>query len=253
MPVGAPSVARVATPFLESNRLLSLLSPTDLSLLAPDLRDISLSRGALLHDIGDPVEHVYFPRGGMISLLAVMQTGETVETATIGREGAVGLAAGLGSRSAAGRAVVQLPGAAARISATRLHAAASQSSAIHDLAVRYNDLLISQIQQSVACNALHHVEARLCRWLLQTHDRVGGDLLPLTQELLGQMLGVRRTTVTIVARVLQRTGMIRYRRGIIQILDRHALEDGACECYAAIRQQIDHVLPISPVTLSPWS
>jgi CRP-like cAMP-binding protein len=139
-----------------------------------------------------------------------------------------------------------LPGTAAWISASRFYAAASESRAIRDLVVRYNDLLLAQVQQSVACNALHALEARLCRWLLQTHDCIDGDAIPLTQEFLGQMLGVRRTTVTIAARLLQSAGLIRYRRGLIQILDRAALEEIACECYAAVRRNADQVFTPPP-------
>jgi CRP-like cAMP-binding protein len=109
--------------------------------------------------------------------------------------------------------------------------------------VRYNDVLLAQIQQSVACNALHAMEARLCRWLLQTHDCIDGNAIPLTQEFLGQMLGVRRTTVTIAARLLQSAGLIRYRRGLIHILDRRAVEEIACECYAATRNNAENVFP----------
>jgi CRP-like cAMP-binding protein len=130
---------------------------------------------------------------------------------------------------------------AASLSAAQFHAAANQSQGIRDLIVRYNDLLLAQIQQSVACNALHTLEARLSRWLLQTLDCVDGDVIPLTQEFLGQMLGVRRTTVSITARLLQSARLIRYRRGHIQILDRAALEDIACECYAVVRQNADNV------------
>jgi len=143
--------------------------------------------------------------------------------------------------------VVQLPGTAAWLSASYFHAAAVQSHAIRDLIVRYNDLLLAQVQQSVACNALHALEARLCRWLLQTHDCMDGDVIPLTQEFLGQMLGVRRTTVTIAARLLQSANLIRYRRGHIQILDRKALEDISCECYAVIRHNADKVFPQPPI------
>jgi CRP-like cAMP-binding protein len=179
----------------------------------------ALERGVMLHDVGEEIEHVYFPHTGMVSLVAVMQSGATVETATIGRGGVIGASAGLGARWTVGRAVVQLPGTAAWISGAQFHAAANQSrQAIRDLIVRYNDLLFAQIQQSVACNALHGMEARLGRWLLQAHDCVGGDAIPLTQEFLGQILGVRRTTVTMAA------------RGPIQIVDRAALEDIACEC-----------------------
>jgi len=244
MPYGAPPFVRQ----LEHgrfNRFLASLPPHDFSLLAPHLRTTPLERGVMLHDVGEEIEHVYFPHTGMVSLVAVMQNGTTVETATIGRSGVIGASAGLGAHSTFGRAIVQLPGSAAWLSAAHFHAAASQSRAIRDLIVRYNDLLLAQIQQSVACNALHALEARLCRWLLQTHDCIDGNAIPLTQEFLGQMLGVRRTTVTIAARLLQSAGLIRYRRGLIQILDRMALEEIACECYAAVRQNADKVFTAS--------
>jgi CRP-like cAMP-binding protein len=141
------------------------------------------------------------------------------------------------------RAIVQLPGTAAWLSASHFHAAAVQSQTIRDLIVRYNDVLLAQVQQSVACNALHAVEARLSRWLLQTHDCMDGDIIPLTQEFLGQMLAVRRTTVTIAARLLQGAGLIRYRRGHIEILDRAGLEAIACECYGIVRQNAENVFP----------
>jgi len=238
MPYGASPLARQ----LEHgrfNRFLATLPPHDFSLLAPHLRTAPLERGMMLHDVGEKIEHVYFPHTGMVSLVVVMQSGATVETATIGRAGAIGARAGLGAQSTFARAIVQLPGTAAMLSAAQFHAAASQSQGIRELVVRYNDLLLAKIQQSVACNALHTLEERLCRWLLQTHDCMDGDVIPLTQEFLGQMLGVRRTTVTIAARLLQSAGLIRYRRGHIQILDRKALEDIACECYAVVRQNAE--------------
>jgi len=227
------------------NRFLAALPPADFALLAPHLRAITLERGAVLYETGADIEHVYFPHSSMISLVAVMQNGATVETVTLGRDGAVGITAGLGSSHAFGRAVVQLPGAAARISVPHFRSATKESAAIHDLVVRYNDLLTAQVQQSVACNALHMLEPRLCRWLLQTHDCVDGDMIPLTQESLAQMLGVRRTTVTITARLLQSAGMIRYRRGLVRIVDRAALEDAACECYAAVRQHVEETFAVS--------
>jgi CRP-like cAMP-binding protein len=250
MPYGTPPLARQPEhgPF---NRFLATLPPHDFSLLAPHLRTIPLERGAMLHDVGEGIEHVYFPHSGMISLVAVMQNGATVETATIGRAGVIGASAGLGARSTIAQAIVQLPGTAARISASQFQAAAAQSQALRDLIVRYNDVLLAQVQQSVACNALHGLEARLCRWLLQTHDCIDGTVILLTQEVLGQMLGVRRTTVTIAARLLQRAGLIRYRRGHIQVLDRAALEDISCECYAVIQQNADKVLPGRPSLLGP--
>ncbi|HZD27118.1 MAG TPA: Crp/Fnr family transcriptional regulator [Xanthobacteraceae bacterium] len=245
MPYGTPPLARQ----LEHgrfNRFLATLPPHDFSLLAPHLRMLALERGVMLHDVGEEIEHVYFPHSGMVSLVAVMQSGATVETATVGRAGVIGASAALGARTAMARAIVQLPGTAAWLSASQLHAAAVQSQAIRDLIVRYHDLLLSQVQQSVACNALHTLDARLCRWLLQTHDCTEGNVIPLTQEFLGQMLGVRRTTVTIAARLLQGAGLIRYRRGHIQILDRAALEDMACECYGVVRQNANKVFPTIP-------
>jgi CRP-like cAMP-binding protein len=228
------------------NRCLATLPAQDFSLLAPHLRTVPLERGAMLHDAGDEIEHVYFPRSGMISLVAVMRSGATVETTTVGRAGILGATAGLGSRRAVGRAIVQIAGEAARIPCSQFHAAARQSAAIRDLAVGYNDLMLTQIQQCVACNALHYLEARLCRWLLHTHDCVDADAIPLTQELLGQMLGVRRTTLTVVARLLQTAGMIHYRRGLIHVVNRAALEENACECYALIRRHTDQLFPPSP-------
>jgi CRP-like cAMP-binding protein len=242
MPHGTTPVARQFG-HGKSNRFLAALSPHDFSLLAPHLRTTTLERGVVLHDVGEEIEHVYFPHTGMVSLVAVMQNGATVETATIGRGGVIGASAALGARSTFGRAIVQLPGSAAWLAASQFHAAANDSQVIRHLVVRYNDLLLAQVQQSVACNALHALESRLCRWLLQTHDCVDGDAIPLTQEFLGQMLGVRRTTVTIAARLLQSAGLIRYRRGLIHIVDRAALEEIACECYAVVRHNLDKVFP----------
>jgi len=182
MPYGTPPLARQPE-HGRFNRFLASLPPHDFSRLAPHLRTIALERGVMLHDVGEEIEHVYFPRTGMVSLLAVMQSGATVETAAIGRAGVVGASAGLSARSTFTRAIVQLPGTAGWLSASHFHAAASQSQAIRDLIVRYNNVLLAQIQQSVACNALHSIEARLCRWLLQTHDCIDGNDIPLTQEL----------------------------------------------------------------------
>jgi CRP-like cAMP-binding protein len=218
---------------------LASLPAKDLSLLAPHLRTVPLERGAILRDAGDKIEHVYFPHSGMICRVAVMRSGATVETSTIGRTGILGFTAGLGSRRATSRAIVQIPGEAARIAASEFQMAAKESGAIRDLLVGYNDLVLALVQQCVACNALHFLEARLCRWLLHAHDCVGGDAIPLTQESLGQMLGVRRTTLTVAALLLQSAGMIRYRRGLIQIVNRAKLEENACECYAVIKQLAD--------------
>jgi CRP-like cAMP-binding protein len=227
------------------NHFLAILPPHDFALLAPHLRTVTLERGAMLHDAAEEIERVYFPHSGMVSLVAVMQSGATVETATIGRAGVIGASTGLGAKHSVGRAIVQLPGTAAWLSASQFHAAADRSQAIRDLIVRYNDLLLAQVQQSVACNALHTLEARLCRWLLQAHDCMEGNAIPLTQELLGEMLGVRRTSVTLAAKLLQSAGLIRYRRGLIQIVDRPKLEELSCECYAVVGRYTDKIFPPS--------
>lgn len=227
-----------------SNRVLAALPPAEMALLAPWLREVSLPRGTVLHEPGDLVEDVYFPHDALISLITIMGDGTSIETGTVGREAALGITVAPTPVRAAGRAVVQLAGTAARIGVAELEGAATRSPALRDLVGRCNELLIMQLQQSVACNALHDTEARLCRWLLEYSDRAG-DALALTQDFLAHTLGVRRTTVTIIAQILQNAGMIRYRRGVIQIVDRPALEAGACECYRTIRQRTDALLSVS--------
>ena len=223
------------------NRLLEALRPSDFAFLSPHLKDLHFKQDLVLQEAGDPIEYIYFPHSGMISVLAAMQEGTAVETATVGREGAVGIMAGLGGRYAAGRAVGQIEGRTSQISVAPFRAAVAKSDGIRDLVVRYNDTQMALIQQSAGCNALHHVERRLCRWLLQTRDRSDSDELPLTQEFLSQMLGVQRTSVTMVARQLQTDGLIRYRRGRVEIIDRDGLEKKACECYEVTRRKNESV------------
>jgi CRP-like cAMP-binding protein len=223
--------------------LLVSLPGKDLALLSPHLKDIVLERGSVLQEQGEGVERVYFPHDGIISLLAVMRQGDAIETATIGYEGAVGAFAGFGSRRAQTRAVVQVSGSASRIAASRFRKIAEDSDAVCKIIVRYGEMLLIQIQQTAACNALHPVEARLSRWLLQARDRLESNNIKLTHEFLSQMLGVRRTTVTVVANMLQQAGLIRYHRGHIEIVDRGGLEARACECYDAIRRQVEELTP----------
>jgi CRP-like cAMP-binding protein len=223
--------------------LLASLPGKDLALLSPHLKDIVLERGSVLQEQGEGVERVYFPHDGIISLLAVMRQGDAIETATIGYEGAVGAFAGFGSRRAQTRAVVQVSGSASRIAASRFRKIAEDSDAVCKIIVRYGEMLLIQIQQTAACNALHPVEARLSRWLLQARDRLESNNIKLTHEFLSQMLGVRRTTVTVVANMLQQAGLIRYHRGHIEIVDRGGLEARACECYDAIRRQVEELTP----------
>jgi CRP-like cAMP-binding protein len=225
------------------NHLLASLPPADLALLTPHLKDIVLTQGDVLQEQGETISEVYFPHDGIISLLAVMQQGDAIETATVGREGAVGSLTGLGPNWSHTRAEVQVAGTASRIGAQRFRKAAESSYAIREIVVRYGEMLLIQVQQTAACNALHDVEERLSRWLLQARDRVDGNIIRLTHEFLSQMLGVRRPTVTVVARMLQDAGLIRYHRGHIEIIDRPGLEARACECYDMIRRRLDKVTP----------
>ncbi|WP_293677165.1 Crp/Fnr family transcriptional regulator [uncultured Phenylobacterium sp.] len=211
-------------------------------MIAPHLTQIDLERGRLIYDPGDPIDQVYFPHDGVISLMTLMASGEAIESGTIGPEGALGLAAAAAPRQSLSRAVVQTPLRAARISAERLREMWPLSAALRGLIDRHAEALYSHAIQSVACNALHSVEARFCRWMLACHDRISTDTIALTQEFLADMLGVQRTTVTAVARSLQEKGVIRYRRGVVDVIDRQALQALSCECYGVVRGNYKRLL-----------
>jgi CRP-like cAMP-binding protein len=225
------------------NRLLAALPPLDFGLVAPHLTTIELERGRLLYDPGDRIDVVYFPQDGVISLMTLMENGAAIESATIGCEGALGLMAAVAPRQSLSRAIVQTPCRASRVSAAALHEVWEKSPRVRELIDNHNEALFGHAIQSVACNALHSVEARFCRWLLTCHDRISTDTVALTQEFLADMLGVQRTTVTAVARALQEKGFIRYRRGVVDIIDRAGLEAMTCECYDAIRRTYERLLP----------
>lgn len=221
----------------EGSALLSALPADIFALLAPYLDQVSPPQGTVLYDAGSPVDRIYFPHGGMISLLVVTRNGGMVETATIGREGALGVHRGLGERRSFVRAVVQIPGRFSAMPGPPFEQAVRDNTRLRELIIRYTEVLWAEAQQLAACNAIHNASARLCRWMLQCSDRIGSDTLPVTQEFLAQMLGVRRTSVTLLVQLLEQKGPIRHTRGNIVILDRAALEAGACECYQVIRQQ----------------
>ncbi len=202
-----------------------------------------MEKGRILYDPGDPITHVYFPTDCIISLLTLMESGEAIESATIGREGALGLMASVAPRESLSRAMIQSPGRALRLGAPQLNEALKKSPALQHMVDRHTEALYAHVIQSVACNALHSVEARLCRWLLACRDRVDSDTIQLTQEFLADMLGVQRTTVTAVARSLQAKGLIRYRRGVVDVLDRPGLEAASCECYGVVRRTYNRLLP----------
>ena len=229
-------------PDVPINRLLALLTRADASRLIPSLSVDSFEQGLVLAEPGDETEQVYFPHTGMISLLAVMQDGKAVETATIGSEGVVGAMAGLGLHVALTRAVVQTPLIASHIAAAQFRKLVQAFDPLRNLVMRANEMLLGQVQMTAACNALHPIQARLARWILQSRDRVQDNIIPLTQELLSEMLGVRRSSVSEVASALQAAGFIRYSRGTIEIVNRKALEGAACECYETIRRQTELAL-----------
>ena len=220
-----------------SNMLLESLSRVAFRELQPSLKLITHKQGITLCQPGHEIEHVYFPHDGMISLLAVMRDGREIETATIGPEGSVGIMAGLGIHVSRVRVVVQLPLIASQISASTFRQAVQSSIALRSVVAHANDAILAQVQITAACNALHPIEARLARWILQSSDRTRiSEVIPLTQELLSQMLGVTRSSVSEIATKLQTAGIIRYSRGNIEITSRRGLEGVACECYATIRQ-----------------
>jgi CRP-like cAMP-binding protein len=231
------------------NRLLAALPPADFGLLAPYLQNVSLDQDAVLVRSGDLIEQVYFPDSGTISFMLDMPNGQTVATAVIGREGAVGMLSVLEPSSSPVTAVVRVAGIASRISALRFHAVFSQSGAIRHAVQTHARALLMQFQHVSACNALHPVEARMARWLLHIHDRIDANDIPLTQEALSELLGVRRTTVTLVVRKLRASGAVRSnRRGLVEI-DRSRLEEATCECCEVIRRRFDQIFP--PQTTNP--
>jgi CRP-like cAMP-binding protein len=231
----ATSISNAGLPL--DNKLLASLPRGDFDRLLPHLSTLPLEQGVVLIEAGDEVDQIYFPHHGMLSLLAVLRDGKAIETATVGREGVVGAMAGLGLYKSLVRVVVQMPMASSKIAAPHFRTAAAVSEPIRNLAIRYNEVLLSQARVTAACNALHSIESRFCRWLLQCADRAASETIPLTQEFLAEMLGVRRTSVTEVASKVQNAGAITYSRGVIRILDRTALMRMSCECYETLVDQ----------------
>ncbi len=226
-----------------ANGLLERLSAKMQASLAPHLRRAKLAQGMILHEAGEAITTVYFPTSGMVSMLAVLQSGEAIETGIIGREGYVGGYFGPRGWRSYGHAVMQMAGEALRLNVGHFKKAYDASDELRIMVNGYQSVVHFQAQQTAACQALHTVEARMCRWLLQAQDAVGGTTLNLTQEFLSHMLGVRRTSVSGSANKLQADGLITYKRGVIRILDRKGLEKSSCECYAAVRGAIADAMP----------
>jgi CRP-like cAMP-binding protein len=224
------------------NHILQALPAEPKARLASRLKPFNLVVPAVLAEAGSEVQHIYFPQNCVLSTLAVSESGHAVETATIGREGAFGLVAAINGHETYARCLVQHSGAAYRIAAADFKKEFDRSAHVRAIVMGYIEALLIQVQQSVLCNALHPVESRLSRWLLLMQDRADTDTLPLTQEFLAGMLGVNRTTVTSAARHLQSVGLISYRRGVVHIRKRAALEDASCECYRIVRSHYQRLL-----------
>lgn len=230
------------------NLLLNTLDRATYGLLRPHLAEVRMQQKTVLQQPGAPITHVYFPVSGMISMLATFPTGEAIEIAAIGREGAVGTKLGRRPDVAFALAIVQLPGTTFKIEISKFQEAARSSPAIVEMAAMANEVLAVNLQQSAACNALHGLEHRLARWLLHSRDRYDSNELPLSHAFLSQMLGVRRTTVSLAAHTLQKAGLVSYRRGNIAITDRKGLEAVSCDCYRMVRTNIAAINPMEKPT-----
>lgn len=217
------------------NRLLQMLDAADFDLLRPHLIKIELVREAVLSEAGTALRHVYFPHDGTVSITVSLSEGQMIEVAMLGRDGVVGGGAALADGIAASDAVVLFPGTASMLEITAFRTIAATSAPFRSLMIRHEQALLARAQQSLLCNTLHPVEARLARWLLRARDLSDSESLPLTQETLAQMMGVRRNAISLVAHALQRAGIIRYSRGQIEIIDLRALEVTSCDCHAAVK------------------
>jgi CRP-like cAMP-binding protein len=221
-----------------ANRILLALSPAAFKNIRPELEVVHLVRGEIIYHVDAPINHLYFVDKGLISLVKTMQDGRTVEIGAVGLEGVTGSEALFGIESAMLESIVQIPGTAYRIGSTLMRQEMARNEALRALIQRYVHFAVGHLAQTAACNRLHCLEERCCRWLLIAHDSARSDTFPLTHEFLAMMLGVQRTGVSLAANILQRAGLIRYTRGIVTIADRQALEATACECYAAIHAQL---------------
>ncbi len=225
------------------NHLLAALPSEDYQRLSPFLELVPMPLGNVLYESGNELRHVYFPTTSIISLLYVMLDGASAEIAVVGNEGVIGVALFMGGETMPNRAVVQSAGHAYRLKVQLLKQEFNRSGELQHLLLRYTQALLTQMAQTAVCNRHHSLDQQLCRWLLLSLDRLPTNELSMTQELIANMLGVRREGVTEAAGNLQKTGLITYRRGHITVLDRKGLEARACECYAVVKKEFDRLLP----------
>ena len=234
--------ASVITTLPSENRLLAALPRAEYEHLLPELTKVSFDLGEVVYEFGGQLNYVYFPTTAIVSLLYTMENGASAEMGLTGNDGVVGIALFMGGGTMPNRAVVQSAGRALRMKAKVLKDEFSKGGMFQRLLLRYTQALITQISQTAVCNRLHTVEQQLCRWLLLSHDRVPANELIMTQELIADMLGVRREGVTVAAGRLQDEGAISYVRGHIKILDRPKLERTVCECYRVVKDEFDRLL-----------
>ena len=226
------------------NRILDALPQNIFAALEPHLASVELTFGNTLAETGRAVDRVYFPTAGVVSLVVEMQVGDMIETAMVGRDGVANGTSALDGKISLHKAIVQVAGAASTISPDALRSLADEFPPLRGIVIRHEQVVLAQAQQSAGCNASHTVEARMCRWLLRIRDLTGSDDMKLTQEFLAQMLGVRRTSVSLIAGTLQEAGFIKYRRGHITLLDIAQLQEGACECYETVKRHYERLLTI---------
>jgi CRP-like cAMP-binding protein len=241
----APADAACMTSSLDplDNQLLAALPETALQRWLPDLEFVEMHLGEVLYESGSTLGHVYFPVTAIISLLYVMESGASAEIAVVGNEGILGISLFMGGGSTPSRAVVQSAGHGFRLSAKLMKTEFDRAGPVLHLLLRYTQALITQMSQTAVCNRHHSLDQQLCRWLLLSLDRLQGSELVMTQELIANMLGVRREGVTEAALKLQKAGVITYARGHITVLDRAKLEELSCECYAVVKKEYDRLLP----------
>ena len=237
-----PSSLSASTPSPTRNRLLAALPPDVFAVLRPRLEPAELVLRDVLHAPGEPIDAIYFPETGYVSMLAYMEDGDAAEVGVAGREGMVGLPVLLGADRDDIEGMVQSAGTALRMDARAFREELDRIPAFRALLLRYALVHFGQVARTAACNGRHHTDQRLARWLLMAHDRAEGDAFPMTHEFLAMMLGVRRSGVTLAAGQLQKAGFIRYERGSIDVTDRPGLESATCECYGIVRRAQDRLL-----------
>jgi len=224
------------------NRILNSLPQNVFAAIESHLKPLDLHFQEIVAETDKPITKVYFPHTGVVSLVVEMEVGDMIETAMVGRDGVVNGTSALDGKVALHKGIVQVAGEASVLPSDTLRTLANEFEPLRSLMIRHEQVLFAQAQQSAACNASHSVEARMCRWLLRIRDLTGSDEMQLTQEFLAQMLGVRRTSVSVVAHTLQQAGFIRYRRGNIHLLDIEQLRSGACECYETVKGHYQRLL-----------